>query len=77
MVAPLLEQCAGEFEGRLKFAKANVDQTPGLASCFEITGVPTLTLFRGGEPVEQVVGFPGPRQFKSRLDKAANAAATA
>jgi thioredoxin 1 len=77
MIAPLLEQFAGEFAGRLKFAKANVDETPVLASSFDITGVPTLMLFRGGQPVDQVVGFPGPRQFKAWLDKAANAAVTA
>lgn len=77
MIAPLLEQFAGEFVGRLKFAKANVDATPVLASSFEITGVPTLMLFRGGEPVDQLVGFPGPRQFKAWLDAAANAAVTA
>jgi len=77
MLAPMLEQFAGEFAGRLKFAKANVYETPELAVCFKITGVPTLRLFRGGEPVDQVVGFPGPRQFKAWLDKAANAAVTA
>ncbi len=77
MIAPLLEQFSGEFAGRLKFAKANVDQMPVLASSFEITGVPTLMLFRGGEPVDQLVGFPGPRQFKAWLDKAANAAVAA
>lgn len=73
MIAPLLEQFASEFAGRLKFAKANVDETPGLAAGLEITGVPTLILFRGGEPVDQLVGFPGPRQFKAWLDVAANA----
>jgi thioredoxin 1 len=77
MIAPLLEQFAGAFAGRLKFAKANVDATPVLASSFEITGVPTLMLFRAGEPVDQLVGFPGPRQFKGWLDAAANAAVTA
>lgn len=77
MIAPLLEQFADEFAGRLKFTKANVDATPVLASSFEITGVPTLMLFRGGEPVDQLVGFPGQRQFKAWLDKAANAAVAA
>jgi thioredoxin 1 len=54
-----------------------VDETPNLAACFEITSVPTLMLFRGGEPVDQVVGFPGPRQLKAWLDQAANPAVTA
>ena len=77
MVTPLLEQLAGELDGRLKFAKANVDETPILAARYKITGVPTLVLFRGGEAVDQVVGFPGPRQLKAWLDKAANAAVAA
>ena len=77
MLAPLLEQSAAEFAGRLKFAKANVDETSELAARFKITGVPALLLFRGGAAVDQIVGFPGPRQFKAWLDQAANAAITA
>ncbi len=77
VIAPHLGQLAGEFAGRLKFAKANVDQTPDLAAGLDITSVPTLMLFRGGEPVDQLVGFPGPRQFKAWLDAAAVAVATA
>ncbi|MEI2723150.1 MAG: thioredoxin [Verrucomicrobiota bacterium] len=76
VIAPLLEQFAGEFAGRLKFAKANVDATPGLATGLEITGVPTLILFRRGKPLGQLVGFPGSRQFKAWLDAAANTAVT-
>ena len=77
MIAPLLERLAGEFAGRLKFAKANVDETPGLTAGLDITGVPTLILFRCGEPVDQLVGFPGPHQLKAGLVTAANAAVTA
>ena len=76
MLAPVLEQLAGEFAGRLKFAKANVDQTPDLAASFEVSGVPTLMLFRGGEAVDQVVGFSGLRQLKAWLDQAANTTVT-
>ena len=77
MLAPLLEQFAVEFSGKVKFAKINVDDAPSLASEYEITGVPTLMLFRAGEPVDQVVGFSGPRQLKAWLDKAANPVVTA
>jgi thioredoxin 1 len=76
MLAPVLEQFAGEFLGRLKFAKANVDQTPDLAASFEVSGVPTLMLFRGGEAVNRVVGFSGLRQLKAWLDQAANTTVT-
>ena len=77
MLAPLLEQLAGEFAGKLKFAKLNVDEAPELAANHWITGVPTLMLFRDGKPADQVVGFPGPRQLKVWLDKAASAAVSA
>ncbi len=77
MLAPLLEQFAADFAGKVKFAKLNIDQAPALAGEYEITGVPTLMLFRGGEAVDQVVGFSGPRQFKAWLEKAANAVVTA
>ena len=77
MLAPVLEQLAGEFDGRLKFARANVEETAELAARLEITGVPTLMLFRGGEAVDQGVGFSGVRQLKAWLEKAANTAITA
>jgi thioredoxin 1 len=77
VLAPLLEQIAGGFTGRLKFARVNVDENPGLAARYNITGVPTLILFRGGQPADQVVGFPGPRELKAWLDRSANPAVTA
>ncbi len=77
MLAPLLEQFAADFAGKATFAKVNIDQAPTLAGEYEITGVPTLLLFRGGEAVDQVVGFPGPRQLKAWLDKVANPSVTA
>jgi len=77
MLAPVLETLAGEYAGRVKFAKVNVDDAPELAGRYNITGVPTLMLFRGSEPVDQVVGFPGTGQLKLWLDAAAKAAVTA
>jgi thioredoxin 1 len=71
MLAPLLEQPAAEFQGRIKFAKANVDDTPELAAANQITGVPTLALFRCGEPVDALVCLVSPRALKSWLEAAA------
>jgi len=71
MLAPLLEQLAREFEGQLKFAKINVDTAPELAGCCEVTSVPTLVLFREGQPVDAVVGFISPRALRSWLEEAA------
>ena len=77
MLAPLLEQLAVQFNGTIKFAKLNVDDAPVLAGRYDITGVPTLMLFRGGNVVDRVVGFPGPRVLKVWLDKAVGAAVSA
>ena len=72
MLAPLLEQFAAEYAGKVKFAKVNIDDAAALAGEYEISSVPTLMVFRGGEPVDQVEGFYGPRPFKAWLEKAAN-----
>jgi thioredoxin 1 len=71
MLAPLLEQFAAEYSGRVKFAKVNLDVAAALAGEYEISSVPTLMVFRGGEPVDRVEGFHGPRPFKAWLEKAA------
>jgi thioredoxin 1 len=71
MLAPLLEQLAAEFKGRIKFAKANVDDAPELASTYQITGVPTLALFRSGESVDALAGLVAPKALRSWLEGAA------
>ena len=70
MLAPILEQLAGEFTGRVKFAKLNVDEAPELAGPYDITGVPTLMLFRGGKVIDRIVGLPSPRALKASLENA-------
>ncbi len=70
MLAPFLDQLAGEFAGRVKFAKVNVDEAPEVAGQYEITGVPTLLLFRDGQPVDSVVGMAPPQALKKWLENA-------
>lgn len=55
-VAPMLEELAGELLGRLRIAKVNVDDEPGLADRFGVQGIPTLILFANGSEVDRVVG---------------------
>jgi thioredoxin len=71
MLAPFLEQLAGEFAGRVKFAKLNVDDAPELAGRHDISGVPTLMLFRDGKNFDRVVGLASPGSLKIWLEKAA------
>lgn len=72
MLTPFFEQLAGEFAGRAKFVKVNVDDAPMLAARFGITGVPTIMLFRGGLLVDTFVGLPSPKQFRARVEELAD-----
>ncbi len=55
-VGPVVEELAGEYAGRAKIGKLNVDDHPEIAGRFGVQGIPTLILFRDGKPVDQVVG---------------------
>lgn len=76
MLAPLIEQLAAQYAGRIKFVKVNVDDAPGLALRYDITGVPTVMLFRGGLILDTWVGLPSPRALKARLEELAPSPAT-
>jgi thioredoxin 2 len=56
MVAPVLDQLASEYAGRVKIAKLNVDENPATASQYGIQSIPTMLLFRGGNLVNSLVG---------------------
>ena len=63
MIAPHLEKLANDQEGKLKVAKVNVDENPRVMSELRIRGIPTLILFKGGQPVETLVGFMPEKQI--------------
>jgi len=56
MVAPVLEQLAEEYAGRIKIAKLNVDENPVTASQFSVQSIPTMVLFKNGKLVDTLVG---------------------
>ncbi|HET9137839.1 thioredoxin [Actinophytocola sp.] len=56
MVAPVLEEIAAEHPDTLTVAKLDIDQNPGTARDYQVMSIPTLILFKGGEPVKQIVG---------------------
>jgi thioredoxin 1 len=69
MIAPVLDQIAGEQEGKLKIAKLNVDENPSMMQKFGIRGIPTMILFKGGQPVETIVGFMPKTAILGKLEK--------
>ena len=56
MIGPALEEIAAEMQGKVKIAKVNVDENPGIASKFGIRSIPTLMLFKGGKLAGQKIG---------------------
>ncbi|MCB1866062.1 MAG: thioredoxin TrxA [Chromatiales bacterium] len=69
MIAPALEEIAGEYAGRLKVAKLNIDDNPGVPPRYGIRGIPTLMLFKGGEVEDTRVGALTKSQLAAFLDK--------
>ncbi len=65
MIAPIVEEIADEYAGRLTVAKLDADQYGDILMKYQIMGIPTLILFKGGMPVERIVGY----QDKNRIVK--------
>jgi len=57
MMAPVVEEIATEYAGKLKVVKVDVDQNPQLAAKFEIMSIPTLILFKNGAPADKIIGY--------------------
>ena len=56
MIAPALDEIANEMAGKIKIAKVNVDENPGIASQFRIMSIPTIMVFKGGQLAAQKIG---------------------
>lgn len=57
MMAPVLEELASDYDGKLTVAKLDVDQNPQTAAQFGIMSIPTMIVFKEGQPVKQLVGY--------------------
>jgi thioredoxin 1 len=69
MIAPVLDELAGEYEDRLKIGKVNIDDYQNLAGEYGIRAIPTLLLFKGGQVAEQIVGMRSKRDLKASIDR--------
>jgi thioredoxin 1 len=66
-IAPMVEELADEYDGLLKVVKLNADENPNTMQAYGILGIPTLILFKDGEPVERLAGFMPKERLLSHL----------
>ncbi len=69
MVAPELEAVASEYEGKAVVLKVNVDEQQGLATKYNVMGIPTLLLFKDGKEEERIVGYRPRKDLMAAIDK--------
>jgi thioredoxin 1 len=69
MIAPILDELATEYQGRLKICKVDVDSNPGIPEKFAIRGIPTLIIFKDGNAVETKVGALSKSQLTAFVDE--------
>ena len=69
-IAPVLDQLADEYDGRIKVGKVNVDENPATPGQYGVRGIPTMILFKNGEIVDQLVGAVPKKQVEALLQKA-------
>ena len=70
-LVPILDELAGEYDGRVRIGKVNIDEHQDLAVKFHVQSIPTMLFFKNGEITEQVVGLRGKRELKLKLDSLA------
>lgn len=68
MVAPVVEELADEYDGKVEFVKLNTDENPNVTVKYGVRSIPTLLVFKAGEPVGQIVGFRPKSDLQKRLD---------
>ncbi|HHU81825.1 MAG TPA: thioredoxin [Firmicutes bacterium] len=69
MMAPILEEVAAEYQGRLKVGKVNTDENLVLSGEFQIMSIPTLILFKDGQAVERIIGVQPKEKLRAYLEK--------
>ena len=69
-IAPIVDEMAQEYSGRIRVTKMNVDDNPATPGRYGVRGIPTLILFKGGKVVDQLVGAVPKSQIKELIEKA-------
>jgi thioredoxin 1 len=71
MIAPILDELAEEYDGRVKIGKVNIDEQQAVAAEYGIRAIPTLLLFHKGQVADQIVGLHSKRDLKASFDRVA------
>ena len=71
MIAPILDELADEYSGKVTIGKVNIDDHQGLAADYGVRAIPTLRVFNKGQVADQIVGARGKRDLKASLDRVA------
>ncbi len=69
MIAPILDEIATEHEGKIRIAKLNVDEASDVARRFEVMSIPTLIVFKDGEPAKRIIGAKGKAALLDELSE--------
>lgn len=69
MVAPVVEELADEFVGKVTIGKLNVDEQPAISGQYQVMSIPTLAIFKNGQIVDKIVGFRGKADLVKMLEK--------
>ena len=69
VIAPVVEDLAGTYQGKIKMSKLNVDDHPQIAAQHRIMNIPTLLLFKGGKEVDRIVGVVPKEELSRRIDR--------
>jgi len=68
-LTPIVEKLAGDFEGKLKVGKLNIDEAPQTPSQFAVRAVPTIVFFKDGQAVDTMVGLKKETELRSRIEQ--------
>lgn len=69
MMAPIVEELAKKYDGKLKVGKCNIDEENGLAARYRVMSIPTIMIFSGGKILETVIGAVSQKELEDKIDK--------
>ncbi|MFZ5824021.1 MAG: thioredoxin [Bacillota bacterium] len=69
MIAPIVDELANEYTGKLKVGKLNVDENSAVAAKYGVMSIPTLMIFKNGQPAERIVGFQPKKELAAKIDR--------